>query len=187
MLNLAVNNIQRVQNLQRCESLRRLDLSVNFIDRPGLLSLRRWVLPPQVGAVGVLCAHRGGRGVGLRLAGASRWRVEALPAGAPRAAPACTPVPSPLPRARAPPAPPHPRRSLQENEQLEELHLLGNPCTRWPGYRAYVIGTLPRLRRLDGEPVGAAAGGRIPAALHCRQWLGACTQGAAQSSEAGGQ
>lgn len=45
-------------------------------------------------------------------------------------------------------------RSLQENEHLEELHLLGNPCTRWPGYRPYVIGTLPRLRRLDGEPVG---------------------------------
>ena len=43
-LNLAVNNIQRVQNLQRCESLRRLDLSVNFIDRAGLLTLRRWVL-----------------------------------------------------------------------------------------------------------------------------------------------
>ncbi|PRW34002.1 tilB-like protein [Chlorella sorokiniana] len=44
-------------------------------------------------------------------------------------------------------------RSLQENEHLEELHLLGNPCTRWPGYRPYVVGTLPRLRRLDGEPV----------------------------------
>ena len=41
VLNLAVNNIQRVQNLQRCESLRCLDLSVNFIDRAGLLSLRR--------------------------------------------------------------------------------------------------------------------------------------------------
>lgn len=41
VLNLAVNNIQRVQNLQRCESLRCLDLSVNFVDRAGLLSLRR--------------------------------------------------------------------------------------------------------------------------------------------------
>lgn len=34
-LNLAVNNIAKVQNLQRCESLRRLDLTVNFVDKPG--------------------------------------------------------------------------------------------------------------------------------------------------------
>ncbi len=40
-LNLALNNITRVQNLQRCESLRRLDLTANFVDLPGLLSLRR--------------------------------------------------------------------------------------------------------------------------------------------------
>lgn len=40
-LNLAVNNLTRVQNLQRCESLRCLDLSLNFIPTPGLLSLRR--------------------------------------------------------------------------------------------------------------------------------------------------
>lgn len=36
---------------------------------------------------------------------------------------------------------------------------MGNPCTRWPGYRPYVIGTLPRLKRLDGDPVGAAPSG----------------------------
>ncbi len=40
-LNLALNNISRLQNLQRCESLRRLDLTANFVDRAGLLSLRR--------------------------------------------------------------------------------------------------------------------------------------------------
>ena len=45
-------------------------------------------------------------------------------------------------------------RSLRENEQLEELSLLGNPCCRWAGYRPYVLGTLPRLQRLDGEQVG---------------------------------
>ncbi len=39
-------------------------------------------------------------------------------------------------------------RSLQENEHLEELLLLGNPCAAWPGYRTYVLGTLPRLQRL---------------------------------------
>jgi protein TilB len=38
-LNLAINNITKVQNLQRCESLQRLDLTVNFIARAGLLSL----------------------------------------------------------------------------------------------------------------------------------------------------
>lgn len=44
VLNLAVNNIRRVQNLQRCESLRRLDLSLNFVAPAGLPSLHRWVL-----------------------------------------------------------------------------------------------------------------------------------------------
>ena len=51
---------------------------------------------------------------------------------------------------------PRPARSLRENEQLEELHLLGNPCTRWPGYRPFVVATLPQLQRLDGEQVGGA-------------------------------
>jgi hypothetical protein len=44
-------------------------------------------------------------------------------------------------------------RSLQDNEQLEELALLGNPCTKWAGYRPYVVGTLPRLKILDGDQV----------------------------------
>jgi len=38
-LNLAVNNITKVQNLQRCESLAKLDLTINFIPKAGLLSL----------------------------------------------------------------------------------------------------------------------------------------------------
>ena len=38
-LNLAVNNLTKVQNLQGCESLQRLDLTVNFIPKAGLLSL----------------------------------------------------------------------------------------------------------------------------------------------------
>lgn len=38
-LNLAVNNITKAQNLQRCESLAKLDLTVNFIPKAGLLSL----------------------------------------------------------------------------------------------------------------------------------------------------
>ena len=38
--------------------------------------------------------------------------------------------------------------SLRQNEALRELHLLGNPCSQWPSYRAYVIALLPRLRQL---------------------------------------
>lgn len=77
-LNLAVNNLTKVQNLQRCESLQKLDLTVNFLDKAGLLSLA----------------------------------------------------------------------SLQHNEHLRELYLLGNPCAEWHGYRPYVVGTLPRLKKL---------------------------------------
>ena len=83
-LNLALNNLTRVRGLAGCESLRRLDLTANF--------------------------------VGLR----------ELPASL---------------------------RALRANAALEELHLLGNPCTRWAGCRAYVVGLLPQLQRLDGEKV----------------------------------
>jgi protein TilB len=38
-LNLAVNNITKVQNLQRCESLQKLDLTLNFVPKAGLLSI----------------------------------------------------------------------------------------------------------------------------------------------------
>ena len=31
-LNLALNNIQKIENLEGCESLKKLDLTVNFID-----------------------------------------------------------------------------------------------------------------------------------------------------------
>lgn len=35
-LNLAINNITKVQNLQRCESLARLDLTMNFVTKTSL-------------------------------------------------------------------------------------------------------------------------------------------------------
>ena len=38
-LNLAVNNITRIQNLQRCEALQKLDLTINFVDKAGLLTV----------------------------------------------------------------------------------------------------------------------------------------------------
>mmetsp|Transcript_29508 Transcript_29508/g.65337 ORF Transcript_29508/g.65337 Transcript_29508/m.65337 type:complete len:438 (+) Transcript_29508:154-1467(+) len=43
--------------------------------------------------------------------------------------------------------------SLQANEGLRELHLLGNPCTDWGGYRQYVIAQLPQLTKLDGQDI----------------------------------
>lgn len=43
--------------------------------------------------------------------------------------------------------------SLDGNHHFEELYLLGNPCSDWPGYRDYVIAVLPWLQRLDGHTV----------------------------------
>lgn len=39
-LNVALNNISKLQNLQRCESLQKLDVTLNFISKAGLLSMR---------------------------------------------------------------------------------------------------------------------------------------------------
>lgn len=44
-------------------------------------------------------------------------------------------------------------QSLLANPALVELYLLGNPCTDWAAYRAYVIAVLPNLQRLDGKDV----------------------------------
>ena len=77
-LNIALNNISKFQNLQRCESLQKLDVTLNFIGKAGLLSVS----------------------------------------------------------------------SLQYNIHLKDLHCLGNPCTEWTGYRAYVIAQLPSLQNL---------------------------------------
>ena len=38
-MNVALNNITKIQNLQHCEALQKLDLTVNFIDKAGLLSV----------------------------------------------------------------------------------------------------------------------------------------------------
>lgn len=34
-LNLAINNVTKLQNLQKCEALQKLDLTMNFIDKVG--------------------------------------------------------------------------------------------------------------------------------------------------------
>ncbi|CAB3361632.1 Hypothetical predicted protein [Cloeon dipterum] len=43
--------------------------------------------------------------------------------------------------------------TLRKNANLHELTLRGNPCSRYKGYRHFVIYTLPQLRTLDGMPV----------------------------------
>jgi len=40
--------------------------------------------------------------------------------------------------------------SLKNNEFLEELYLVGNPCANYEGYKEYVIATLTQLKKLDG-------------------------------------
>eukprot|EP00817_Percolomonadidae_sp_ATCC50343_P000998 CAMPEP_0117424538 /NCGR_PEP_ID=MMETSP0758-20121206/4932_1 /TAXON_ID=63605 /ORGANISM="Percolomonas cosmopolitus, Strain AE-1 (ATCC 50343)" /LENGTH=303 /DNA_ID=CAMNT_0005208367 /DNA_START=218 /DNA_END=1129 /DNA_ORIENTATION=+ len=40
-------------------------------------------------------------------------------------------------------------RTLKQNYLLSDLHLVGNPCANYPGYRLFVIGTLPQLAKLD--------------------------------------
>ena len=43
--------------------------------------------------------------------------------------------------------------TLEANYKLEDLYLMGNPCADFSGYRVFVVGTLPQLRRLDGKEV----------------------------------
>ncbi|XP_022092208.1 protein tilB homolog [Acanthaster planci] len=43
--------------------------------------------------------------------------------------------------------------SLKENYNLRELFLTGNPCTKFEGYREYVVAVLPQLKYLDGKEI----------------------------------
>lgn len=43
--------------------------------------------------------------------------------------------------------------NLRANAFLETLFLTGNPCTKTPGYRAFVIHALPHLTDLDGDSI----------------------------------
>ncbi|KAL0041418.1 hypothetical protein WJX79_002533 [Trebouxia sp. C0005] len=60
-------------------------------------------------------------------------------------------------------------QSLQHNDHLAELYLLGNPCAEWHGYRSFVVGSLPQLRKLDGQQIppseGIAARQMLPGLL----------------------
>jgi protein TilB len=83
-LNLAINNITCIENLHRCESLRKLELTLNFIPAKAL--------PPSM-------------------------------------------------------------TNLRECPDLKELYMEGNPCTRWPGYRLYIIHMVSQLASLDGRKI----------------------------------
>ncbi|CAI5676761.1 dynein axonemal assembly factor 11 isoform X1 [Oreochromis niloticus] len=43
--------------------------------------------------------------------------------------------------------------SLRHNIHLRELFLVGNPCTRFEGYRQFVVAALPQLKSLDGTEI----------------------------------
>ncbi|XP_063316996.1 dynein axonemal assembly factor 11 [Pelmatolapia mariae] len=43
--------------------------------------------------------------------------------------------------------------SLRHNIHLQELFLVGNPCTQFEGYRQFVVATLPQLKSLDGTEI----------------------------------
>ncbi|XP_032079147.1 protein tilB homolog [Thamnophis elegans] len=44
-------------------------------------------------------------------------------------------------------------KTLKNNIHLEELFLVGNPCTDFEGYRQFVVATLQQLRFLDGKEI----------------------------------
>lgn len=59
-LNLAINNITKVQNLQRCESLARLDLTMNFVTKaylPTVASLAANEFLTELHLVGNPCSE----------------------------------------------------------------------------------------------------------------------------------
>ncbi|KYN33342.1 Leucine-rich repeat-containing protein 6 [Trachymyrmex septentrionalis] len=44
-------------------------------------------------------------------------------------------------------------KSLRYNEHLEQLILMGNPCTDYEYYRQYVVATLPQLQEFDMQEI----------------------------------
>ena len=43
--------------------------------------------------------------------------------------------------------------TLNDNYKLEDLYLMGNPCDQFGGYRQFVVGTVPHIKKLDGKEV----------------------------------
>ena len=46
--------------------------------------------------------------------------------------------------------------NLQDNWNLHELYLLGNPCTNWEPWKDYVVARIDTLRRIDGDDITPA-------------------------------
>lgn len=63
----------------------------------------------------------------------------------------------------------------RSNEHLEQLFLTGNPCTDYPGYRKYVVATLPQLRELDMTQIERSE--RIVALQHYAETKGDVIRG----------
>ena len=81
---MAVNSVAKIEGLKRCESLTKLDMTLNFIEAEDL-----------------------------------KESVE----------------------------------HLEWCPNLLELHLMGNPCTDFPGYKEYVIAKVDSLIKLDGVEI----------------------------------
>ena len=135
-LNLAINRIETVENLEGCESLEKLDLTLNRVadqshwttaakqrSRAPRYAVCLFVSPSIVNSV---------------------WSVQraavSLAAERPPLIISCW--------CQVPTEELVSLEALQANRHLWSLYLLGNPCDQWHGYRAYVTGVLPQLRTL---------------------------------------
>jgi protein TilB len=131
-LNLAMNNITKVQNLQRCESLTKIDLTINFIPKAGLLSLA------SLGANYNLKVGRPRLDTYLEQPLASCTAQQS--AGWPDVHAGHNSLRLACPGLR--------HTWLHPPPSPQELTLMGNPCADWEGYRLFVIATLPKLQTL---------------------------------------
>lgn len=43
--------------------------------------------------------------------------------------------------------------NMAECEELNEIYMTGNPCTKWPGFKEYMSARMSQLKRLDGEEI----------------------------------
>lgn len=158
---------EQIENLQRCESLTKLDLTVNFIDKVGLLSIDSLTANYKLRDLYLTGAPQSNA--------QSKQRGRSLTAGCSKlvehvtsAMPTCSDLPhgrvSRAARSRTYCVQPDSTVALAAHETVnwslsdESGHWkcsvgAGNPCTDVSGYRQYVVATLPSLNRLDGVEI----------------------------------